>query len=62
MRFGVAVPNFRPLGTRDALVETAQQAEALGYDSIWSTDVVVQTPGAATWLTRPGPRGSDGAV
>src|SRR5262249_31748130 len=43
MRFGVALPNFRPLGPRDALVETAQQAEALGFDSIWTTDVVVQT-------------------
>src|SRR5262245_41987406 len=47
MRFGVALPNFRPLNTRAALVEIAQQAEALGYDSIWSTDVVVQTPSAA---------------
>jgi len=46
MRFGVALPNFRPLGTRDALVETAQHAEALGYDSIWTTDVVVQTRSA----------------
>src|SRR5881396_2684461 len=43
MRFGVALPNFRPFGTRNALVEIAQQAEALGYDSIWATDVVVQT-------------------
>ena len=47
MRFGIALPNFRPLGSRDALVELAQQAEALGYDSIWATDIVVQTRGAA---------------
>jgi len=43
MRFGVALPNFRPFGTPPVLVEIAQQAEALGYDSIWTTDVVVQT-------------------
>jgi probable F420-dependent oxidoreductase len=46
MRFGIALPNFRPFGTRDVLVEIAQEAEALGYDSIWSTDVVVQTRSA----------------
>jgi alkanesulfonate monooxygenase SsuD/methylene tetrahydromethanopterin reductase-like flavin-dependent oxidoreductase (luciferase family) len=46
MRFGVVLPNFRPFGRRDALVEIAQEAEALGYHSIWSTDVVVQTRSA----------------
>jgi len=46
MRFGIALPNFRPFGTRRALVEIAQQAETLGYDSIWATDVVVQTRSA----------------
>ena len=46
MRFGVALPNFRPFGTRDTVVAIARQAEALGYDSIWSTDVVVQTRSA----------------
>jgi len=43
MRFGLALPNFRPFGTRDALVEIAQEAEGLGYHSIWSTDVIVLT-------------------
>ncbi len=47
MRFGIALPNFRPLGTPPALVEIAQQAEALGYHSIWATDIVVQTRSAA---------------
>jgi probable F420-dependent oxidoreductase len=46
MRFGIALPNFRPLGTGPVLAEIAQQAEALGYDSIWVTDVVVQTRSA----------------
>jgi probable F420-dependent oxidoreductase len=43
MRFGIALPNYRPVGTGPALGEIAQEAEALGYDSIWATDVVVQT-------------------
>ena len=46
MRFGIALPNFRPFGTRQVLVEIAQQAEGLGYDSIWATDVVLQTRSA----------------
>src|SRR5262245_30275659 len=43
MRFGIALPNYRPFGTGPVLAEIAQQAEALGYDSIWTTDVIVQT-------------------
>src|SRR5215510_8886821 len=43
MRFGIALPNYRPFGTGPVLAEIAQQAETLGYDSIWMTDVVVQT-------------------
>ena len=43
MRFGVALPNYGSRATRQALMEIAQEAEALGYDSIWTTDVVVQT-------------------
>jgi probable F420-dependent oxidoreductase len=46
MRFGIALPNFRPFGTPAALAQIAQQAETLGYDSIWATDVVLQTPRA----------------
>jgi len=43
MRFGIALPNYRPFGTGPVLAEIAHQAEALGYDSIWTTDVIVQT-------------------
>src|SRR5262249_35615033 len=40
---GIALPNYRPFGTGPVLTEIAQQAEALGYDSLWVTDVVAQT-------------------
>jgi probable F420-dependent oxidoreductase len=43
MRFGIALPNYRPFGTGPVLAEIAQQAEALRYDSIWTTDVILQT-------------------
>jgi probable F420-dependent oxidoreductase len=41
MRFGVALPNFGALGTRDVMVEVAREAEALGFDSVWTTDHVM---------------------
>ena len=45
MQFGVAIPNFSKLGTRGDVVEIARQAEALGYDAIWTTDHVMMTKG-----------------
>jgi probable F420-dependent oxidoreductase len=45
MQFGVSLPNFSRLGTRDIVVDLAQQAEALGYDSIWTTDHVMMAKG-----------------
>ena len=45
MQFGVILPNFSRLGTREAMVEIAREAEALGYDSIWTTDHVMMQKG-----------------
>jgi len=45
MQFGVVLPNFSRLGTREAQVELAREAEALGYDSIWTTDHVMMAKG-----------------
>src|SRR5215210_6151453 len=45
MQFGIALPNFSRLGQREAVVEVAQRAEALGYDSIWTTDHVMMRKG-----------------
>jgi probable F420-dependent oxidoreductase len=41
MQFGVALPHFSQLATREALVRTAREAESLGYDSVWTTDHVL---------------------
>jgi probable F420-dependent oxidoreductase len=41
MRVGVNLPNYSDLGTVDALRAIAQRAEALGYDSVWTTDHVL---------------------
>ena len=45
MQIGVCLPNFSRLGTREATIEVARQAEALGYDSLWTTDHVMMTKG-----------------
>jgi probable F420-dependent oxidoreductase len=45
MQFGVALPNFGRLGTRQALVEIARAAEDLGYASVWTTDHVMMSRG-----------------
>lgn len=45
MQFGVCLPNFSRLGTREIVVDVARQAEALGYDSVWTTDHVIMQKG-----------------
>lgn len=45
MQFGVALPNFGQLGTREALVEIARAAEQAGYASVWTTDHVMMARG-----------------
>jgi len=36
--FGVRVPNSGPLASAESMVAVAQEAEALGYDSVWVHD------------------------
>ena len=41
MHFGVGLPHFRHLASTEAIVTVAQQAEALGFDSVWVSDHIV---------------------
>ena len=38
MKIGVAVPNIGPVATPEAVKTVAQQAEALGYHSLWTVE------------------------
>jgi len=53
MKIGFALGNIGPIGTADAILKTAQRAEALGYDSVWTVERLLwplkpQTPYAAS--------------
>jgi probable F420-dependent oxidoreductase len=53
MKIGFALGNIGPIGTAEAISKTAQRAEALGYDSVWTVErllwpVKPQTPYAAS--------------
>jgi len=41
MKIGFQLPNIGPVATAEAVVEVAQRAEALGYDSLWTTERVL---------------------
>jgi probable F420-dependent oxidoreductase len=41
VRIGLNLPNYGPLGTRDAVTTIAERAEALGYTSLWTSDHVL---------------------
>jgi len=38
MQFGLALPHIGPDASREAIVEVAQTAELLGFDSLWALD------------------------
>ncbi len=42
MKFGIILPNYGPQAGRLAVLDTALAAESLGFDSVWTTDHMVQ--------------------
>jgi probable F420-dependent oxidoreductase len=51
MRFGLALPQYRPGATREGIDAAAEACERLGWDSVWTTDHVLpdQSPRAADY-------------
>ena len=41
MKFGIHLPNFSPLSGREPTIRIARQAEAMGFDSLWTSDHVI---------------------
>jgi len=41
MKFGIRLPNSGPLATRENMVKVAEEAEKLGFDSIWVHDHIL---------------------
>lgn len=44
MKFGLALPNFDAVASRDSITRAAQLAEEGGWDSVWVTDHVLMAP------------------
>ena len=47
MHFGVTLPNYGHDATPDAIRRTAELAEELGFDSVWTTEHIIVGPDAA---------------
>lgn len=41
MIFGLNLPNYSSLGSRDSMIAIAQKAEELGYASLWTSDHIL---------------------
>ena len=46
MHFGVILPNYGPDSSPDAIRRTAELAEELGFDSVWTTEHIIVGPEA----------------
>ena len=44
MHFGVILPNYGPGSSPDAVRRTAEAAEELGFDSVWTTEHIIVGP------------------
>jgi probable F420-dependent oxidoreductase len=41
MKFGLLLPNYGPTASGPMIINAAQQAESLGFDSVWTTDHIL---------------------
>lgn len=48
MKFGVCLPNYGKTSSPEALSAVAAEAEALGFDSVWTTDHVLMPRNSGT--------------
>ncbi|MGD0636768.1 MAG: TIGR03619 family F420-dependent LLM class oxidoreductase [Nitrososphaerales archaeon] len=48
MKFGVCVPNYGATSSVESLSAVAGEAEALGYDSVWTTDHILMSRNSGT--------------
>ena len=44
MKFGIMLPHYRHLASTEAITRLAKEAEDMGYDSAWVTDLIVIPP------------------
>ena len=44
MKFGVMLPHYRHVASTEAITRLGKEAEDMGYDSVWVTDLIVIPP------------------
>ena len=44
MKFGVMLPHYRHVASTEAITRLGKEAENMGYDSVWVTDVTIMGP------------------
>ena len=45
MKFGIMLPHYRHLASTEAITRLGKEAEDMGYDSVWVTDLIIPPKG-----------------